>query len=303
MISSQLEKNQGRRGNFLYKNLLLIIGIAILIIVLYQLGLQNLYSVIISLDPMVIAALYIMAILNSILLALRWSYLLGRMDIKPRFNAVLKIVTFTYLANYVLSKIGDTFLRPVLLKNKNQADYDLSLATTIFERMIDMSIISLISILFFYFFIEKSFIILIPIFILFFVLREKIVRYFPKKIRTRLKIRQLWHNFNSLIKPKPLFINTAFTATLFALEFGQFFVILYSLFPTANPLMVLGLFYTSFIIGVISMIPGGLGTSELSMVALSGLVGIPFELALISFLCYRAFNIIGFGTIYLFTWR
>ena len=185
-----------------------------------------------------------------------------------------------YLAGFALTttpgKAGET-IRSVLL-HPHGVPYHTSLATFFSERLLDVLVIAILASLILITFSEHLFYVLLAGLLLFSVLPilqssvpDYVLNYLNAHVhRERLRhiIQHMVHllrDAQHLLSSRPLY--TGFTLGLLAWTIqglAFYYILLHSGFETRLSL-ALGIYALSLLAGAVSMIPGGLGSTELAM--------------------------------------
>jgi uncharacterized protein (TIRG00374 family) len=97
-------------------------------------------------------------------------------------------------------------------------------------------------------------------------------------VRARRAVRAL----ESLAPPRVFVPALLLGAVGWCSEGLSFFVLLHALGASLNPLACMFIFSFSMLVGAISVLPGGLGSTEATMVGLLASQGVPFETALVA---------------------
>ncbi len=231
------------------------------------------------------------------------------------FSSLIKIGRFTLVSRYYNQKIpfSDAFLiqmvgisiailtparlgegsKAVLLNRRRKVAMTTSASIVIFERFFDMVFLASGAFLFSYFMLDGRITLLIAVFIIalvvFFTGFLKHFNIFKKLIPGRFKK----HFTEVTVQTNAgLFVVIAFvTASVWMLEAGlPWFLALSMGDPVAYPL-VFGVVCISTITVVLSILPAGVGTVDLSFLVLLPLAGVPAETALSILLIYRFFSI------------
>ena len=227
---------------------------------------------------------------------LRWRYLLGYLglDVPLIKDFLIWMGSFAFTATP--GKTGES-IRSFILKDKFNIKYKESLFVMIYERFNDFLAVILIcsfNIKIFrkldfqyFYFLKICFFICIAILAIFFLLKRII---FLRRIFNTFKGRYsvIFHKFGNLIinlKTSPLlsfkvmFISTILGTSSWILEGVSFFLILKSFNAKINFNESAFIHLSSGLIGALSLLPGGIGSSELSSISLLTIFGIPFSTA------------------------
>ncbi len=231
---------------------------------------------------------------------IRWRILIKKLKINSPLKDDLRIWMSSYAFTATPGKAGEA-IRSFLLKKEFNISYPLSLTALFYERFTDGVAVLIILLINSHSIgdinlplkIEHLFIVLIIASLIIFSMRRyffnllvKISILFPKNI-----INSITKNKTLLIKlfDYKIFIVSTFLATIsWSLEGYTLFLILnkISLKKISFGISLISHSLSGFL-GAISMIPGGIGSSEISNITLLSINGIPTDLAVIATLIIR----------------
>lgn len=290
-----------------------IIIIALMFIILFLSGLDDVIKALEKTNLWILALTFIIEIIIIFLWSLRWKYILNNMGSFPDFSHILGIlITSQFGKNVTPGSIGGEPLRAYLLTNYDGTDIELSLASTFVSRVFELlpfiilSFISIISLFFWNIdsYLKIFFIALIIVMILafFFIIyigvnREKsetiivkilnvispIVKWIFKERFNYEKIKNqligYTHNFNDsfriIVEDKKFFIVGASLALIaWLLDLLNSYLAFIAIGITPPISPFIIIFTISILISFIPILPGSLGITEIVMIALFAPIGI-----------------------------
>lgn len=227
---------------------------------------------------------------------LRWRYYLGCFGINVPFKIDFLIWMGSFAFTATPGKTGES-IRSYILNKKFKIKYQKTLLALAFERLTDFLAVVLICSLNINFlrklnfqlfdFLKSSFFILTIIFLIIYLLiRISFTRSFLNHLRVRYgklldKFVDIRNNFNlkSLLNCKVFLISLFLCTISWTLEGVSFFLILRSFNAEINLSESVFIHVLSGLIGAISLIPGGVGSAEISSISLLAILGIPIAVA------------------------
>jgi len=254
-------------------------------------------EVLINANPIFILAAFGVALLNILLRVAKWSVLVG---VPTRRLIDVQMLGLT-ISNFTPGKIADP-AKSLILKAKNNIPVSESLISIIWERVNDvtvMIILSLIGLQFIALDVQTSilsmfgigiFVALIAVMmiILFYQKLGRKIFFFLKRfpIMNKLSDDFIDNFYSTSIGKKKIIISFIITLVAWVLEGVVMLFVLMSLGLGANFVLLAGMISLSVLIGVASSLPGGIGSTEFVMILLLGVIGIGAEAAAIV-LVYR----------------
>ncbi len=246
-----------------------------------------------------IIAGFFVAFLTMVLGVLKWKLLLKKVGFVVLFP--IQILGFT-VSNFTPGKVAEP-AKTVILKMRTGIPVSTSLTSIIWERLIDVMVlvlfaaitisslslsseffvIGLLSICIF------SAIILISVAVLFNKRFGIKIFYIIKKLPV---LKRLPENFMDLfykVRIDKIALSKCFITTLIAWT-GEGLVLYFTLLAFGvqiNPVILAGIVALSVVIGIASSLPGGLGTTEIVMAVLLGLVGVENSIAVTAAITFR----------------
>jgi len=232
--------------------------------------------------------------INSVLRAARWRYILKKSGIEIPFKSAYKVyLAGEFVSNITPAKVGDP-IRNVILKKVEGKDFGLSLSATIVERIFDVLTVTIISFIGVFllsavlsgvieWLILSALIIGIGVIFVIVVLRSKsllkkilkiLIKLFSfipqvKKLEKKiLKFADDLHSTFVMFKDKKMWLVTfLWTNVIWILEGIILFIAFVALGLEVTLLSAIVIVPLSAIVGVLFILPGGLGPSELTLVA------------------------------------
>lgn len=206
------------------------------------------------------------------------------------------------ISNLTPGKIGEP-AKALLLKMRNGIAVSVSLSTIIWERIADVVMLILLS----FFAIQSlsaesrlyamgfisigAFVLVILLLLVVMYSRSfgsKMISFFAKfPVLKKMDKGFIRAFYNSKIKKSQLAACFLFTVFAWGLEgFGMYFCFM-ALGIVVNPLLMSGIIALSVLIGILSMLPGGMGSTDAVMFFLLGMTGIETGAATAGMLLYR----------------
>ncbi|MBI4895133.1 MAG: flippase-like domain-containing protein [Candidatus Aenigmarchaeota archaeon] len=275
------------------------------------LSLVILVAFIVLIDPVKIAGVIVTANLYILLLALvlatvshtflkvfKWKVLLDNVPYKDLLP--IQMVGMT-ISNFTPGRIAEP-VKNILLKIKKNIPVSESLQSVIFERIIDIVVLVLISFIGILVFSVGSIQILaylsigvfltIVLLLVFMIYKRSfgiiIFNFFRKfPIANRLSKDFIETFYKKRFSKKPLIKCFLISLIVWLLEGVVFYLCILSFGITVSPLIAIGIVSLAILIGNISFLPGGIGSSEIVMILLLTLVGVPSVTAAASTILFR----------------
>ncbi|MBI2579562.1 MAG: flippase-like domain-containing protein [Candidatus Aenigmarchaeota archaeon] len=275
------------------------VSILLIIVIIYFSNPYQIYDAVIKINKLYIAAALGIAVLNISLRVLKWKVILDGVG----YFELFPIQTFGMtLSSLTPGKIAEP-VKSVILRIKKGIPVSVSLPTVIWERINDivstiilafvaMQAISIKSdLLFLSIFSMSAFsvLIILLVFAMHSMSFGKRVFSVIKKLPGTGGISESFiENFYS-IKTKKRKVLKSFLVTFLAwvLEGLIFHIVLLSMGIEINFILLAGIVSLAVIIGIVSSLPGGIGSSEFVMIFLLGLNGVGGAAAVTSVFIYR----------------
>lgn len=231
-----------------------------------------------------------MAILSLALKSLRWQIFLRDVKIKIPFSLAFSTFTSGLLISlFTPGRIAEP-IRGYILKKKTNASFSSTLPLIVVERIIDLIVILIFSVLCLFiissispkiaFFLNLSavFTVLVLIITIAALINEKFGRIFLKNLiklpfikKFQNKIEYVFNNFytsSKKIKPQTIVIITLITFFVWILEGLILYLAAYSLNIQLSFITCIAIMALAQLIGLLSSLPGGLGSIEAVMTLL-----------------------------------
>lgn len=275
----------------------LAISFAILAAVIWHANPALLAETLIKADIRYVLLALVISMLTLSLRVLKWKVLLNGVGFKELFP--IQILGMT-ISNFTPGKVAEP-LKAILLKLRKGKSVSETLPSIIWERIFDVSVILILSLFAVHLITGRFmllgllsvsvFIVIIAVFIA--VLKNKFfgkrVFSFARKFPLLNKITDDFVEafYDSSIRKRNLLL--CFFITLMAWFLDS--VIMYLSFSaigiSINILTLAGILALSTIIGVVSSLPGGIGSSETAMVLMLGIIGISGTSSIAGILIFR----------------
>jgi uncharacterized protein (TIRG00374 family) len=234
-----------------------------------------------------------MSALNYVMRALRWLLFSRalRLGVNPFANALYYVAGFSMTTTP--GKMGEA-LRLWLLARFHGCRYDQTAALLVADRLSDAVATTAIVAVTVFWFAHYASVAVIAVLAVAFItalaLRPTLLmwgidtvfgrlRRWPRGfVRARRAVRAL-----ETLAPPRIFLPALALGTVgWCSEGLSFYVLLHVLGAALNPLACMFIFSFSMLVGAISVLPGGLGSTEATMVGLLASQGVPFETALVA---------------------
>jgi len=257
---------------------------------------------------------------SLLILSLRQMYFLNEINIKLGYKNNI-FIFLSGLSALITPVGGGEAIKFHYVKKNFSGSYSQTLPIIVLERLFDLSaIILIVGIISVFVEIPESRIIVIVLFLfimgVFTVIRNPKLFSILIKIGSRINflknnISQLTESYTTItriVMPKPLTIGFVLSIMAWILQALAIFLCFQSFQLNTDFLTSVSLTFTSMIIGVMTMIPGGLGVTELSMTGFFLHYGIPEKIVPSLVLLIRLVTIwfstlVGFITIQFLTVR
>jgi uncharacterized protein (TIRG00374 family) len=289
-----------------------LLGIILLILILYLSGIEQVFSIILNSDISFIFLALFVFVFSVFLKSLRWLILLRSTKIYvPYSHAFFSFNSAMFLSNLVPFKALEP-LRGYFLKIKFNYSFSKTIPLVLTERALDVFVYILFSLITlqalikflpsyitFFAFVGMLAFFLISISVLlilnskkltlkFFRLVSKlpIIKRFNKKLEGMTK--NFFIGFNQLKKSKFLFHIFLLTFLIWIVE-GIIFLLSAKAVGIDLPFSFFALPLLSILLGVLTLIPGGLGSIEAIMILILSFLGFPIAQATSATLIYRFF--------------
>ncbi|MCS7123626.1 MAG: lysylphosphatidylglycerol synthase transmembrane domain-containing protein [Candidatus Aenigmarchaeota archaeon] len=294
------------------KVLSIFVGIILLVLILYFSGFEEVISTILNSNPTFIFLALLAFIFSVFLKSLRWSIFLKSIKINVPFShAFYSFNSAMFLGNLVPFKALEP-IRGYFLKVKFGYSFSKTIPLVLTERALDVFVYILFSLITlqalvnflpshitFFAFLGMLIFFLISLSVLLILNSKKLTLKFFKFLsklpiikRFRKKVEKIAVNFslgfNQLKRSKLHFQILFFTFLIWITE-GTIFLLSAKAVSLNLPFSLFALPLLSILLGVLTLIPGGLGSIEAIMVLLLSSLGFPIPQATSAVLIYRFF--------------
>lgn len=238
-----------------------------------------------------------LSLLNYTLRFMRWQWYLT--TIQPKNLSLIYSLRY-YIAGFAFTttpgKAGE-MVRSLFLK-QHTVSYPHSISMFFVERLLDLLAMLILSALILWQFTTYQYWIIVPIIIsiilLILIQQDRLFEWlrtiFMNSSHWSKFFNQLFeliHHARLLLKQRFLYGGFILGLLSWGAEAYGFYYILYMLGISINPLVAMGIYALSVVIGVLSFLPGGLGSTEASMLILLSTLGVSQEDALATTLICR----------------
>jgi len=284
----------------LYKIVLLFVSFAILGLIIWYSNPSLVLSLLSKVDKTYILYGILISTVSVFLRVAKWYVLLDNV----KFFTALPIQLFGIaLSNFTPGKIAEP-VKSVVLKITNGVPVSVSLLSIIWERLLDVVVLVILSLFAFQAISLTSnlfilgvaglavFIILVVVVVSVLVNQRfgfwvfGIVRKFP--VLNRLSLGFIKTFYKTRIKSAKIAFSFILTVVPWVLDgIVLYFVFISFGITNLSPLLLGGMVALSTIIGIASFLPGGIGSFEVIIVVLLGFVGVQHPLAVTAILLFR----------------
>lgn len=263
-----------------------LISIFIILIILYYSNTEKMIQVLLNIDIIIIAIIFIVALSTSLLKAFRWHFLLKNSGIEVDF----KISCYSFFAGALISiftpgRLGEP-IRAYFLKKLSNNKMSTTLSLIIIERFSDLLLLVILSIFgilllvtkltqeMYFFIIIAIFSSLAIIFIILLLFNKNfgsfLINTTLKKIEivTKLDIELFYNTIDSLKHNQVIVKLFLLTFLVWIFEAITLYFGLYAIGFKLSLWICLTIVSISILVGLVSFLPGGIGSSEAVLVIL-----------------------------------
>jgi hypothetical protein len=278
---------------YLRQILLFLLGFVIIIVLVSVVGIKQIIQSILSVNIM----FFIFAVLVHFFLffvrAGRWKYNLNILEKEISIPKSTSLIMLGWVANSILpARLGD-LTRAYALRKLERVPLSVGLATVVIERIFDICIIFALAISFVFFFIGALIVpnwifsifvlvltalILGAILLVFFLRSESFVEWiFVKLFKDRFNIHDFTTAFRQSLKRlfknrSVILVNILWTVGLWLLDISRCYLVVFSLGIQTEYLMVASALMLTYVVAIIPLTPGGLGSEEAIMTLFFALI-------------------------------
>lgn len=256
-----------------FKNIILVLSVSLLIYITLAIysDLNLVYKEFVNFSKSKIITASLFAIAILIFKFLRWNYLLKLKNIKIDLISSIQIFCAGLIMSISPGKIGE-LIKSYFLKDKFNIEYSLSIPVIIAERFSEFFTLLLLESLILILIFKSFSVILLLLIAAIIILILSVNRTIFSKIVilfSQIKFLRIDNNkIDALIDSRKLLFNpTIITFSFFAwiLEFFCFYIILSNFITDIFVLEAVSSYAIAIIFGSITMLPGGIGTTESSL--------------------------------------
>lgn len=294
------------------KLLSVLVGIVLLLLILYFSGIEEVIKTVLTPNPIFILLAFLTFLFSIFLKSLRWQIFLKSIKMKVPFShAFYSFNSAMFLGNLVPFKALEP-LRGYFLKVKFGYSFSKTIPLVLTERALDVFVYILFSLITlqtlinflpsyitFFAFVGMLVFFLISFSVLLILNSKKLTLKFFKLIsrlpiikRFSKKIEEMAKNFSigfSQLKKSKFLFQIFFLTFLIWIVEGIIFLLSAKAVGIDLPFSFFALPLLSILLGVLTLIPGGLGSIEAIMVLLLSSLGFPVHQATSAVLIYRFF--------------
>ncbi|MFH0832276.1 MAG: lysylphosphatidylglycerol synthase transmembrane domain-containing protein [Candidatus Aenigmatarchaeota archaeon] len=282
-----------------YRFLLLGISIAILAAIVWYSNPAALVSLLYTADMKWIVIAFIISNISICLRVLKWKVLLKNVGFRELYPVQILGMT---ISNFTPGKLGEP-IKAIILKMRKGLAVSETLPSIMWERIMDIAILIIFSIVALQFIsLDSRFFLisLISVGIFSSVILTLSIIIYSRKIGVRFFA--FFKKFPFLNKVSDNFIETFYSSKI--KKRGIFKCLILTIFPwlfegvilylsflafgiTTNPLVLAGIVALSVLIGVASFLPGGMGSADVAMIFILGMTGLGNTVTVAAVLLYR----------------
>lgn len=281
------------------RNIFIVLSFAILAVFIVLIDPVKIAGVIVTSNLYILLIAFIVATISHIFLkVIKWQVFLDGVS----YRELLPIqMVGTTISNFTPGRIAEP-VKSLLLKVKKNIPVSESLQSVIFERIIDIAVLVLIAFVGILEFSIGNITILAYISIgIFLTLILVLVAMLYRK-SFGIKLFNFFRRFPILNKLSNNFINNFYKKRVSKTSLSKCFIIslavwiveglvlylcIMSFGITISPIIAIGIVSLSILIGNVSFLPGGIGSSEIVMIVLLTIVGVPAVTAAASTILFR----------------
>ncbi len=280
-------------NQYLRQILLFLLGLVIIIVLVSFVGLEQIIQSILSVNIMFFGLAVLVHFFLFFVRAGRWKYNLNMLEQEINIPKSTSLIMLGWAANSILpARLGD-LTRAYALRKLEKIPLSVGLATVVIERIFDICIIFALAISFVFFFIGtlivpnwifSIFVLVLTILILgaillvFFLRSESFVEWiFFKLFRNRFNIHEFstafGQNLKLLFKNRSVIaVNILWTVGIWLLDISRCYLVVFSLGIQTEYLLVASALMLTYIVAIIPLTPGGLGSEEAIMALFFALI-------------------------------
>ena len=252
--------------------------------------------------------IFLIVVLNIILLGIRFHFLLQKLDLKLKLSESI-LIFISGLSMVLTPAAGGTIIKSVILKKKIGKSYSSTAPLIIYEKWLELtSLLVVIGIFLLWIDLVESlilFIIGIPLCVVFFIILKNVkgLNYVNKLFRKigplkniNINVDEAKNSFDKLTSFKTISGSLLITLVTKINVMVMIFLIFQSFGINFDFFLTSQIYFTSYLIGMLSFIPGGIIVTETSLLGLLMKHSIEFGLASILVIIIR-FVTLWFPTI------
>jgi uncharacterized protein (TIRG00374 family) len=289
-----------RKKNFL----LLGLGIIIFILIFQFIKVKEVLFHIKSVNLTYLILAFLMTFMAIIFRSLRWAVLLKNLKHPVKFVLALQATVASFFVISILPRISADFYRAYVLKKSNNYSFIKMSAIGLLERFIDILLILIIGIVWLFYIVNvyhlniNVWFYLIPLILVlgtgWIIWKKanthKIVSWINNTIfKNFSKTKNYLQNKIDLVYKKFKEINFTSEAFYYQIFFSiivwvfhalHFYFVVLSLGVNRSIFSIAPIFFIALLVSTLTFIPSGLGSKEVTLIFLFGLIGVKAEVAL-----------------------
>lgn len=271
----------------------LLVGLALLVALFFVVDIRRIGAALAGANWALALCLPLLFLFNYLVQTLRFRAILDHFGLRPPFAKTYQVVLSGVVVNTIApGGGGDILTRPYLVRHLFGIPAKTTFTATVTERLFDL-VFLLLNGLLAATLIFPGLLVTLGLVLLALIIGALAFLHFPlERLPLPKAVKKLWTDFR-VIKTVPqrvLAVAALYTLASWLVTITIFLVAGLALHQPPSTTLV-AIFILSFVVGLLSLIPAGLGTNELSMSALLHLHGYPASLGVSLLLLVRVFNV------------
>ncbi len=283
-----------------YRNKLLLslfLGFVVYLVLSFYADLERIREAIESFSWQVMPVVLALAFLNYLFRFLKWHFYLSQLGIRLGKKESFWVFMSGLLMSVTPAKAGE-LLKAYLVKELNGTPISFSAPIVVAERLTDflaVIVLSAYGVIYFKYGLKTFGISTLIFILLMLVIGNQRLSFglidgfsrLPFLTNLMQKIKTAYKSMSTLMAVKPLILTVLISVAAWFSECYAFYLVLSSFQVPASLFQATFIYAFSTLVGAVSMLPGGLVTTEGSMAGLLLLIGMPKNSAVVSVLIIR----------------
>lgn len=314
-----MNKNQSR---FIKSALFYGLGISIISIIIYKIGIFDVYAVLAAANLKIYFIAILIYIITLFAISIRWNYLLKLNGHKAGFKNLILLITMGQFINNVTPSMkgGSEPFRAYYLSKLEKIPYHVSFSTVVIERLLDSVVFLLFTFFVIVYFAMKGvvyteafvvawlLVVALTFGILYIAMHKewafmitlqiaKIVTKFSSKTLNETKIRDTIRKFQKSMlffkeHKKGMATSLILSMVWWILDIFRIYVLFIAINTNLEFIVVSSTYLVALLVGILPTLPGGLGTSDTAMIAMYSFFNISYSKAAAGTLLDRSISYI-----------